>query len=427
MNNPLALVRDDLAWSLLRQGYDALPQRWSGDEVATTARLLGRRTVLVRGPEGVRLFYDPDVVRRQGAVPRPLADVLFGRGAVHGLDGAEHRRRKGMFLDLLDRPWVERLAGEVGHELDTVTAGWPGARVRVFEELVGVYGRSVLRVAGVELSRPAADRVARDLAVVVDGFGFAGAAYARAVLQRARLDRWAARLVRDVRHGRVSPPPGTLLHRLAVGEGAALPSRVAGVELLNVLRPTVAVAWLATFAARELVLRPDLAASLGDDRREHVAFGHEVRRLAPFVPALTGLVVRPARLGAVDLRPGDRVLLDVPATDTWPASFPDPDELRPQRFAEEPDAWSYVPQGGGEVDAGHRCPGEPSTVALLAETTRVLCGLDLRAAATTYVDRHRIPTLPEGGLVLQVGPGRSGTNDPAPQRRRAGIVAGEDG
>ncbi len=125
---------------------------------------------------------------------------------MHGLDGAEHRRRKRIFLDLLDRPWVERLAAEVGHELETVTAGWPGSRVRVFEAVVGVYGRSVLRVAGVELSRPAADRVARDLAAVVDGFGFGGAAYACwAVLVRTCLDWQAARLVRDVRHGRVSP------------------------------------------------------------------------------------------------------------------------------------------------------------------------------------------------------------------------------
>ena len=151
-----------------------------------------------------------------------------------------------------------------------------------------------------------------------------------------------------------------------------------------------------------------------------------MRRLAPFVPALTGLVVRPARLGGVALRPGDRVLLDVPATDAWSATFPDPGEFRPQRFAEEPDPWSFVPQGGGEVDEGHRCPGEPSTVALLAETTRALCGFDLRAAETTYVGRHRIPTLPEGGLVLQVGPGRSGTKDPAPPHRRKGIVGGEE-
>lgn len=402
MRLPLPPTRD-LAWRLWRRGYDALPLA-GGPARPYEARLLGRRTVVVRGAEGVKLFYDPDVVARDGAVPPPLAGLLFGRGAVHGLDGEAHRERKAMFTRILDRAWAEDLATAVGRELEGVVAGWSGREVIVFDELVEVYGRTVLRHAGVELAPDEADRVAHDLAAVVDGFGFAGAAYVRAWRQRVRLDRWAARLVRDVRDGRVSPPPGSVLSRIALAEGADLSPRVAGVELLNVLRPTVAVAWLGTFAARALVQRPSWAPWLRPPtaQRERVAFTHEVRRLAPFVPALTGLVRRPARADGMTLRPGDRVLLDVPGTNTDPSAWPDPRVFRPERFVGgDPDPWSYVPQGGGDL-SGHRCPGEPTTVAVLAETVRVLAAVEARPVGELHVDRSRIPALPADGLVLRV-------------------------
>lgn len=39
-------------------------------------------------------------------------------------------------------------------------------------------------------------------------------------------------------------------------------------------------------------------------------------------------------------------------------------------------AWDLVPQGAGDPRTGHRCPGEPFTVALLAELCTRLAGLD---------------------------------------------------
>ena len=65
----------------------------------------------------------------------------------------------------------------------------------------------------------------------------------------------------------------------------------------------------------------------------------------------------------------------------------------------EPDPWSFVPQGGGYADAGHRCPGEPATVALLAATLRVLDDVGYDVQRADY-DVGRIPTVPEGGLRL---------------------------
>ncbi|WP_445398378.1 cytochrome P450 [Streptomyces sp. LE64] len=104
-----APVLDSTA-SLLVKGYGWLPdlrRRAQGAE-AVPVRLLIHRGVARHGPEAVRFFYDERHVRSQGALPGPVLDTLFGRGAVHTLDGAAHRGRKALFTTLLIDP--ERIA-----------------------------------------------------------------------------------------------------------------------------------------------------------------------------------------------------------------------------------------------------------------------------------------------------------------------------
>jgi fatty-acid peroxygenase len=193
---------------------------------------------------------------------------------------------------------------------------------------------------------------------------------------------------------------------LATLAAAGLPARVAGVELLNVLRPTVAVAWPGTFAAMALTEHPEWRAELlGEDaERRRVAFGHEARRLYPFVPALAGRIKRPVRVDGMDLAAGDRIVLDVFGTDHDPQLWEDPEGFHPDRFVgHDPDAYSYLPQGGGDPAEGHRCPGEPLTVRMLAETIGVLAELDLRLVSRPAYDPRRMPTRPDRGLVVTVG------------------------
>jgi fatty-acid peroxygenase len=181
------------------------------------------------------------------------------------------------------------------------------------------------------------------------------------------------------------------------------------VELLNVLRTTVAVAWPGTFAVLALSEHPQWRENLraltpdgdGVDTRR-VAFGHEVRRLYPFVPALAGRARRPMRAAGVDLKRGDRIVLDVVGTDQDPELWHDPKEFLPERFADvQPDPHTYVPQGGGDPATGHRCPGEPLTVRLLAETIGVFADLDFDVVTRPAYDPTRMPTRPEKGLVIR--------------------------
>lgn len=132
----------DLAAQLLRRGYLALPREHrdrGGADVFETS-VLGRRAIVMRGRDGARMFYDPDVVEREGAVPAPLANLLFGRGAVHGTDGATHASRKRMFLDILDDGRVADLAATIGRDLERRVESWPGRTVVVFDEQPGSAG-----------------------------------------------------------------------------------------------------------------------------------------------------------------------------------------------------------------------------------------------------------------------------------------------
>lgn len=356
----------------------------------------------MRGRDAARSFYDASLIERRGAVPPPLAALLFGRGAVHGTDGAEHATRKRIFLDLLTDERVEDLATTVGRDLERRVARWPGREVVVFDELVEVYGAAVQAWAGVVAAPEQVVRTSRRLAAIVDGFGAAGAAYPRAWAARLWADRWATRLVLRARAGWPEARPGSVLAEFASGVGADLSPRLAGVELLNVLRPTVAVAWPGTFLARELAEHPDWRAHVGRPE-DGVAFGHEVRRTCPFVPALAGRARRAARLDGLEVGPGDLVVLDVPGTNQDPTMWADPEAFVPERFAGiPPDPFGYVPQGGGYPDAGHRCPGEPLTVRMLSETARVLARVDYEPTTDTAHDPTRIPTLPARGLPVRV-------------------------
>jgi fatty-acid peroxygenase len=391
----------DLVLLLARHGYHAVARdraaRGGGDTYVS--RLLGRRAVVLGEPEGAAAFYDESLASRAGAVPPPLAWLLFGRGAVHGMDGTGHRDRKRLFLDVLDPETFDPLVDAVGHELASRSAGWPGQSVDLHDELVTTYGAAVLRWAGFDLPRRRSDVVSRRLAEIVDGFGFAGPAYVRGWRSRRWAERWAEQAVADVRARRTHPTPGTALRRMADSD---LPERVAAVELLNVLRPTVAVSWLGTFVAPALASVPAEQRSMLRSEsgfRERFAFAQEVRRTSPFAPALTALAVRHAEVSGVHVRAGDRLLLDVIGIDHHPDRWPEPHAFRADRFLDHgavpaPLAFELVPQGGGHP-SGHRCPGESLTLRLLSETVRVLAHLDAHLEPVR-TDATRMPTLPDG-------------------------------
>ena len=393
----------DLSIRLLRDGYLAIGHDREVRHGAPTypTRLLGHRALVLSGRAGGQLFYDEDVVERAGVVPPPLARLLFGRGAIHGLDDEEHRARKQMFLGLLTPDRVAPCATAVGELLGEQLRGRVGTELALHPLLVETYGRTVLGWAGTEDDPGRAARLSRQYARIVDGFGFAGRAYARGWAGRRRTDTWARALIRDVRHGRTTAPADTVLGTVARSN---LDDHTAAVELGNVLRPTIAVSWLGTFAAWQLDRTPQLRARLADPAAvaERLSFAQEVRRTSPFVPALAGRVRKPTTHAGHDLRPGDLLVLDVRGINLDPELHPEPMVFRPDRFlGDTPGPFDLVPQGGGFPE-GHRCPGESLALQVLQETLRVLAATDYDVVSRPGVDLRRMPTLPADGLRLRI-------------------------
>lgn len=249
---------------------------------------MGRHAVALHGPEAVRFFYDERHVERRTALPGPVLSTLFGHGAVHTLDSQDHRVRKEMFLSLLTgAEAVTRLVERVATAWDEAVDSWPGRpSVVLFDEASRILTRGVCEWAGIPLGD--AGSTAGDLVAMVDGFATPGPRHWRARRARARTEAWLERLVEDVREGSATAPAQPALdvvvrHRDA--DGRLLDPRTAAVELLNVVRPTVAVCWFVAYAGHALRLRPDARERLGEgDPAYAVAFAHEVRRFYPFAP-----------------------------------------------------------------------------------------------------------------------------------------------
>lgn len=412
------LLRDD-SISILTRGYGFGPRVWGRTRAGARAvpmGLLGDDALLVRGTDGVALFYDADLIARHGAMPGFVQETLFGHGSVHSLDGDEHRHRKAEFVGVLyDDARVEHLAPLLEREWRAELDAWvAGGNRSAYDAAVGALGRAVMRWAGLPGTPDAKTRWAARQAQIVDGFGVPySPEYLLAVINRRWSDRHARALIEAVRAGTLRAHAGTALdawawHRDRSGE--LLPAKLAGVELQNSFRPMIAVARFVAFAAKELHDRPRWRARIAEESAYRgslvggplaTAFAQEIRRTAPFVPMLPGWAIRDVELDGERVGAGGRVVLDILGTNTDDRSWDRADEFDPERFVGVDDyeaLTTFVPQGGGDVANGHRCPGEKPAIMGLAAAIAALSDPRVTILGTGLaVNRRRLPTKPASG------------------------------
>jgi fatty-acid peroxygenase len=398
--------------ALLRQGYLWLPRaRERAGGCPVQVRLGGKRVTGLEGPEALRFFYDEKHVRRHGALPEPVLSTLFGHGAVHTLDGEAHHRRKELFLDLLtlDRAPVAvgELVARTAETWDRAATGWAAQdEVVLFDAVAEVLTASVCEWAGIPLVDDEIPALAHDLVAMVDGFATGGPRLWRARLARGRRERWLATMVDSVRSGALAAPTGRALAAVCEhvdADGAPLSARVAAVELLNVIRPTVAVTWFVTYAAHALHWWPHHRERLAlGDQAFARAFTHELRRYYPFAPFVGGAAVTDLEWQGAQIPEGSTVVVDLYGQDHDERLFPDPGEFRPERFLDrEIGPFELVPQGGGDPATGHRCPGEQITIALLELLTVRLARLHHDVPEQDLsIPAARIPARVTSGYVM---------------------------
>ncbi|MFC0527457.1 cytochrome P450 [Phytohabitans kaempferiae] len=390
------------------EGYGWLPnRRRRADGAPARVGVPGQRVVALCGPGAARFFYEERGIHRHGAIPGPVMDTLFGRGGVHSLDGVDHRLRKAMFLKVLNGDGAGLLERHAAEAWDAAAETWATRdRIVLFDEASRVLARTVAPWAGVRVAESEVDGLAADLVSMVDGFGSLGPRHWRARRARARRERWLTDLVTRARGPGVAPA-GTALAAVAEHEdadGTVLDARVAAVELLNVLRPTVAVCWFVAFTAHALHRWPGHRDRLRDaDPAYAEAFAHEVRRFYPFAPFVGGRAVRDLEWDGYRIPEGSLVLLDLYGQNHHPLLWPDPYGFAPGRFLERRvGPYELVPQGGGDPTTGHRCPGETLTVALLRTLLPRLARLEYDVPPQDLaIPLRRVPTRPASGVVLE--------------------------
>ncbi|MBM9593229.1 cytochrome P450 [Roseitranquillus sediminis] len=404
----LELPRDpafDATVPLLRDPYRYISRRASelGSDAFRT-RLMGRRTVCLTGPAGAALFYRHPALRRQGAIPAPVRQVLFGpTGVVQGLDGARHRRRKAMFLEMMSEARMDALDRLVLDRIDGRIPAWSDD-VDLYRETRTLLAAAACEWSGVPLGEA---EVATRADQLDDEFRFAGTvgpAHLLGVRSRKETQAWIGGVIDAVRQGQLDPPhdsPAAIVARWTGLDGAPLPREIAAAELLSVLRPTVAVAVWVVFLAHALHRHPTLRPAVADDSAYRHAFVQEVRRTYPFFPLLAAIAEDDVPLDGARILAGSRVLLDLWGTNRHPQAWIDGGAFRPERFRGWPgDPFTMIPQGGAEYATHHRCPGEWITIRLMEIFADLLAArLDYRVLTpAAQPDMSRLPALPPGGF-----------------------------
>lgn len=294
------------------------------------------------GEEAARLFYDEDRFERAGVAPSRVQETLFGRSGVQGMDGAFHRRRKELFLSLMSTDSIARLAdSEVGERT------------------------------------------------------------------RDRAERWIGRLVKDVRAHRLTPEEGSALRAIAWHrdlQGRLLDQRIAAVEFINVVRPTVAIAWYVISAAVALHQYPECQQRLLPAEEGYLdCFVQEVRRLYPFFPVVAARTRQEFEWNGYRFPQPVRVLLDLYGTNHDARLGSGRMRLYPSVFADRTGALSISSRKKGDDHLpGHRCLGEWITIELMKVAAAFLhTGMRYDVPQQDLgISLSRIPALPNSRFVI---------------------------
>ena len=280
-----------------------------------------------------------------------------------------------------------------------------GTRLVLHDEVRAMLAQAACIWAGVPQTPEGLARRTEELGAMIDEAGSFGPRHWRARWLRRRSERWARGAVENARSGAARAGPETAVRAIATHrdfDGKLLPAEVAAVELLNVVRPIVAVGRFVVFSALALHRNPEWAARLRDAPEAILPFVQEVRRTAPFFPLIAGHVREPFSWRGHAFAEGDWVVLDIYGTNRDAGTWPSPENFDPARFmGRKIGPFDMVLQGGGGHHDGHRCPGEAITIALMEAAVRRLLDLDAHVPAQDLrVDLARMPALPASGFVV---------------------------
>src|SRR5699024_5793508 len=314
-----------------------------------------------------------------------------------------------MFMSLMTSDRISELMAITEKQWEVAIADWhQKRRIVLFPEVEKIMCRIACEWAGVPLWANELNQRTRDLSAMIDSFGAVGPRHWQGRTARNRSERWIRTIIEQVRDGKRYPREDTALYTMAWHrdlQGRLLDLQTAAVELLNIVRPIVAVGRYVTFGALAINDLPETKKKLQEGDKEYTRiFVQEVRRYYPFGPFLGAKVQNNFNWGGHKFKKGILVLLDVYGTNRDPDLWDQPDEFRPERFKEWGGSpFDFIPQGGGDYDIGHRCPGEWITVDIMSVSLAFLAKrIDYKVPKQNLnFSMVRIPSIPKSRFIMR--------------------------
>ncbi|WP_078392714.1 cytochrome P450 [Shouchella patagoniensis] len=400
----------DHTLDVLREGYLFISNRAQGFQSDLfQSKLLGEDAICLRGAEAAELFYDQDKFTREGAAPKRVLKTLFGEGGVQTLDGELHHHRKALFMSLMTKDALKEIRAITDKQWKLALSRWDEQdEIILYEEAQKLLCRTACEWAGVPLSDKEVSEKSDWLASMIEATAAIGPHHWKGRRARTKTEKWIQGLVKEVREGEIVPDEHTALYQMSWHRelnGELMDVEVAAVEIINIIRPIVAVAIYICFTALAVHQQSDQLEKLKESdetRLQH--FIQEVRRFYPFFPFTAARTAKDFEWKGYSFKKGTLTLLDLYGTNHHPDLWDNPEQFNPERFETwKKSPFDFIPQGGGDYDVGHRCAGEWLTVEILKES------LDYLANKMSYTipdqdlsfSFNEIPSLPHSHIVMQ--------------------------
>ncbi|MDY0410288.1 cytochrome P450 [Paracerasibacillus soli] len=263
-------------------------------------------------------------------------------------------------------------------------------------------------MGGVPLAKHEVNMRSQQLASLFKSAAAVGPRHWRGRRSRNQLEMWLVTMVEQIRNHQLIVDEEKPLYHIVWHkdlDGNLLNPRVAAVEVINLLRPIVAISVYITFSAHALYHFPREEENVSSGEEGYMElFVQEVRRFYPFFPYAVARVREDFLWSGHDFKKGNLVLLDIYGTNRHPDLWLRPNEFDPSRFENwQGGLFDLIPQGGGNFIKDHRCPGEWLTIEVMKVSLNMLVNkMDYKVPKQNLqYSLVKIPSIPKSGFIMR--------------------------
>jgi len=399
----------DHSIGLLKEGYHFIlnrSEKFQSNVFET--RILGKKAICMIGEEAAQVFYDPTKFQRKDAAPNRIVQTLFGKNSVQTLDDEEHRNRKEMLMSVMTEEHLNHLHELIQMQWEQSLDKWSKMdKVVFYEEVKELLCKVAFKWIGNPLHEDDVKKMTQELSSMYETAATLGPNHWLGRVFRNKCEETIHQLIQDIRDAKVKFPNNTVLHQFAFhkdSQGNLLDVDAVTVEVINMLRPIVAVSIYINFSLLALIEFPEEKEKLKTYNDYSKMFVQEVRRFYPFFPFVAAKVKTDFTWNGYQFHEGTLTLLDLYGTNHDPTKWEDPEKFNPERFAHwKGSPFGFIPQGGGDYYLGHRCAGEQMTIDVMKSSLDYLVNrMEFHVPEQNLgFEIDDIPSIPKSKIILE--------------------------